>query len=59
MRTVPKAINIWDEIPTWIPMALFREIEDSPKIHIESQETPNTQSTLEKEGERESEMVEE
>lgn len=33
------AIDRWHEIPISIPMALFKDIEDSPKIHTESQDS--------------------
>ena len=49
MSIVTKAIDRCVEIPIWIPVALFEEIEDSPKTCMESQKTPNTQSNLEKE----------
>ena len=49
MSIVPKAIDRCDEIPIWIPVALFEEIENSPQTCMESQKTPNTQSNLEKE----------
>ena len=49
MSTLPKAICIFNVLVIKIPVELFhRARANNPKIHMESQKTPNGQSTLER-----------
>lgn len=49
MSELPKANYRFSVIPANSPIALFTEIEQSPKISLESQKASNSQSSLEKE----------
>ena len=49
MPILPQTTYRLNTIPINIPMALFIEIKKkSPKIHMETQKAPNSQSNLEK-----------
>ena len=50
MTTVPNAVYRFSVIPIKLPMAFFTELEQKNfTIHMETQKTPNSQSSLEKE----------
>ena len=49
MSELPKANYRFSVIPINSPIKLFIEIEQSPKISLESQKASNSQSSLEKE----------
>ena len=49
MSELPKANYRFSVIPTNSLIALFTEMEQSPKISLESQKASNSQSSLEKE----------
>ena len=49
MTTQPKGIYRLNAIPIKLPMVFFTELEQNFMIHMETQKTPESQSSLEKE----------
>ena len=49
MSKLPNSIYRFNAIPVNLPMAFFTELEQNFMIHMETQKTPESQSSLEKE----------
>ena len=49
MAVLPNTIYRFTWIPIKSPMAFFTELEQKLTIHMETQKTPNSQSSLDKE----------
>ena len=50
MTTLPNEICRFNVVPIKLPMAFFTELEQKKiTVHMETQKTPNSQSSLEKE----------